>query len=162
MKRHPEWLLGTVTVAMTVAICVVVAEVVLRFLPVASSLYTVPVTAQNPVFHFTPNRDFVYSRDWDMVLANRGHVNNAGFVNDQDYQKDGSLPMLKTEWNSSHLNDQHYPGRTTLPRRLIQRPRKRQSRKKKLAYKIFQASGSERLPHALAKFRTRSLTKSFQ
>ena len=94
MKRYPEWLLGTVTVAITVAICVVVAEVVLRFLPVASSLYTVPVTAQNPVFHFTPNRDFVYSRDWDMVLANRGHVNNAGFVNDQDYQKDGSLPML--------------------------------------------------------------------
>ena len=94
MKKYPEWLLGTVTVAITVAICVVVAEVVLRFLPVASSLYTVPVTAQNPVFHFTPNRDFVYSRDWDMVLAHRGHVNNAGFVNDQDYQKDGSLPML--------------------------------------------------------------------
>ena len=37
MKRYPEWLLGTVTVAISVAICVVVAEVVLRFLPVASS-----------------------------------------------------------------------------------------------------------------------------
>jgi hypothetical protein len=93
-KRHPEWLLGTVAVAISVAICLALAEIALRFLPVASTLYTVPVTTQNPVFHFTPNRDFIYSRDWDMVLANRGHVNNAGFVNDQDYQKDGSLPLL--------------------------------------------------------------------
>jgi hypothetical protein len=117
MKRYPEWLLGTLTVAITVAICVVVAEVVLRFLPVASSLYTVPVTAQSPVFHFTPNRDFVYSRDWDMVLAHRGHVNNAGFVNDQDYQKDGSLPMLAVVGDSM-IEAAMVPYRDTLQGRL--------------------------------------------
>ena len=117
MERYPEWLLGTVTVAITVAICVVVAEVVLRFLPVASSLYTVPVTAQSPVFHFTPNRDFVYSRDWDMVLANRGHVNNAGFVNDQHYQKDGSLPMLAVVGDSM-IEAAMVPYRDTLHGRL--------------------------------------------
>ena len=105
------------TVAITVAICVVVAEVVLRFLPVASSLYTVPVTAQSPVFHFTPNRDFVYSRDWDMVLAHRGHVNNAGFVNDQDYQKDGSLPMLAVVGDSM-IEAAMVPYRDTLQGRL--------------------------------------------
>ena len=55
---------------------------------------TVPVTAQNPVFHFTPNREFLFSRDWDMVLARRGRANNAGFVNDQDYHKDDELPLL--------------------------------------------------------------------
>jgi hypothetical protein len=94
MKKRREWLLGSVTVAITVVICLLIAEVVLRFLPVASGMRTVTVTAQSPVFHFTPNRDFLYSRDWDMVLANRGHVNNAGFVNDQDYYKDDKLPLL--------------------------------------------------------------------
>ena len=94
MKNYPKWLLGTVTVVLTVTVCLALAEVTLRFLPVASAMYTRPVTAENRVFHFGPNRDFVYSRDWDMVLANRGHVNNAGFVNDQDYQKSGSLPLL--------------------------------------------------------------------
>ena len=72
----------------------------LRFLPVASSLGTLAVTPQSPVFRFTPNRDFVYSRDWDFVLANRGHVNNAGFVNDQDYRKDDPLPLLAVVGNS--------------------------------------------------------------
>jgi len=94
MTRRRELLLGCVTVVITVVLCLLIAEVVLRFLPVSSGMRTLPVTAQSPVFHFTPNRDFVFSRDWDMVLASRGHVNNAGFVNDQDYQKDDRLPLL--------------------------------------------------------------------
>ncbi len=94
MKKRRELLLGSLTVVVTVAICLVIAEVVLRFLPVSSGMRTVEVTAQSPVFHFTPNRDFVFSRDWDMAQANRGHVNNAGFVNDQDYHQDDKLPLL--------------------------------------------------------------------
>lgn len=94
MMKRRERLLGFVTVVITVVMCLLVAEVVLRFLPVPSGMQTLPVTLQSPVFHFTPNRDFVYSRDWDMALVNRGHVNNAGFVNDQDYHKDDSLPLL--------------------------------------------------------------------
>lgn len=94
MKKRRDLLLGTLTVVVTVAICLLVAEVVLRFLPVSSGMRTVEVTAQSPVFHFTPNRDFVFSRDWDLAEANRGHVNNAGFVNDQDYYQDDKLPLL--------------------------------------------------------------------
>ena len=89
-----ELMLNALTVVVTITVCLVAAEVVLRFLPVASSLHTLPVTLQSPVFRFTPNRDFVYSREWDFVLANRGRVNNAGFVNDQDYRKDDPLPLL--------------------------------------------------------------------
>jgi len=87
-------LLGSLTVVLTLAACLVVAEVVLRFLPVASGTRTLAVNAQNPVFHFTPNRDFVFSTGWDMDLANRGHVNNAGFLNDQDYGKEDARPLL--------------------------------------------------------------------
>ena len=83
--KRRELMLNALTAAVAVVVCLLAAEVTLRFLPVASSLHTLAVTPQSPVFRFTPNRDFVYSREWDFVLANRGHVNNAGFVNDQDY-----------------------------------------------------------------------------
>ena len=89
-----ELMLNALTVVVTITVCLVAAEVVLRSLPVASSLHTLAVTQQSPVFRFAPNRDFVYSREWDFVLANRGRVNNAGFVNDQDYRKDDPLPLL--------------------------------------------------------------------
>src|SRR5205085_2215332 len=46
------------------------------------------------VAHFTPNRDFLFSRDWNLALVNRGHVNNAGFVNNQDYQREKESPLI--------------------------------------------------------------------
>jgi hypothetical protein len=94
MTKRREILLGVATVVIAVAVYLLVAEVVLRFLPVASGMRTVEVTTEAPVFHFTPNRNFVFSRDWDLALANRGRVNNAGFVNDQDYLFEDALPLL--------------------------------------------------------------------
>jgi hypothetical protein len=89
-----ELMLNALMVAASIALLLLAAELVLRLLPVASSLRTLPVTSQDPVFRFTPNRDFVFSQGWDLGLVNRGRVNNAGFINDQDYRKDGPLPLL--------------------------------------------------------------------
>lgn len=94
MERRREPLLAVITVLGSLALCLGIAEAALRFLPVASGMPAMPVTAESPVFHFTPNRDFLFSRDWDMVLVNRGHVNNAGFVNDQDYRKSDATPLI--------------------------------------------------------------------
>jgi hypothetical protein len=71
-----------------------IAEVILRFLPVCTGLPIVEVNAESPVFHFLPNQEYLYSRDWDMALVNRGHINNAGFINDQDYRSSGDTPLL--------------------------------------------------------------------
>lgn len=46
---------------------------------------TVAVNSNNPIFHFTPNRDYQFSSGWKFELANDGHVNNAGFVSDLNY-----------------------------------------------------------------------------
>jgi hypothetical protein len=70
------------------------AELVLRFLPVQTGLRAVAVDAANPVLHFTPDRPFSYSKGWSFELANRGWVNNAGFVNEQDYVADATAPLL--------------------------------------------------------------------
>jgi hypothetical protein len=94
MERRREFFFGLLTVGITIGSLLLAAEVTLRFLPVASGMRTLPVTPEKSVFHFTPNRDFLYSRDWDMVLSNRGRVNNAGFVNDQDYQTEDNLPLI--------------------------------------------------------------------
>jgi hypothetical protein len=93
-RRSRELMLNALTVVVAVGVCLLGAEVVLRFLPVASSLRTLSVSPQSPVFRVTPNRNFTFSREWDFVLANRGRVNNAGFINDQDYRKEDPLPLL--------------------------------------------------------------------
>jgi hypothetical protein len=122
VDRRREWLLGSLTVALTLAAGLVVAEVVLRFLPVASGTRTLAVNAQNPVFHFTPNRDFTFSTGWNMELAHRGHMNNVGFVNDQDYDKDDARPLLAVVGDSM-IEAAMVPYRETLHGRSPRRSR---------------------------------------
>jgi len=92
-RRRERWL-AVITVVGSFALCLGIAEAVLRFLPVATGMRTMSVTAASPIAHFTPNRDFVFSRDWNLALVNRGHVNNAGFVNDHDYGRDNEVPLV--------------------------------------------------------------------
>jgi len=94
MPRRREVLLSIVSAVLAVVAFAGLAELALRLLPVASGLRTMAVTAESPVFRLTPNRDYVYSRDWDLVMVNHGRVNNAGFVNDRDYAKSGAAPVL--------------------------------------------------------------------
>ena len=82
------------TVSLTVVLCLGSAEILLRFLPVQSGLRTMPVNAENPVFHFTPERDVTFSRAWNFDMVNHRRVNNAGWVNDQDYQHQAETPLL--------------------------------------------------------------------
>src|SRR5262249_4657998 len=94
MARFKRLLQAAATMLVSGVLFLGLAELVLRFLPVATWLHPLSVTAENPVLHFTPNRDFVYSKRWDMIMANRGHVNNAGFVNDRDYRLEDAKPLL--------------------------------------------------------------------
>lgn len=93
-SKSREWLLAAATVAVAVVLFLAAAEIALRFLPVASGLRTEPVTPADPVMHFTPNRPFVYSRDWDFILVNHGSTNNAGYINEQDYHRADAPPLI--------------------------------------------------------------------
>lgn len=68
-------------------------EASLRLLPVSEGLRAMPVNSDNPVYRFTPDRTVVWSRDWNFSIVNEIRVNNAGFVNDQDYTIDDT-PLL--------------------------------------------------------------------
>jgi hypothetical protein len=89
MSRRRELLLNLLLSLASIVVCLLAAEIVLRFLPVSTGLRSMPVTAADPVLHFTPNRPFVNSLAWTMHNVVHGRVNNAGFVNDQDYGRDG-------------------------------------------------------------------------
>src|ERR1043165_7534073 len=89
MSRRKELLVNLLLSLASIAFCLLSAEVVLRFLPVSTGLRSMPVTAADPVLHFTPNRPFLNSLGWTMHNVVQGRVNNAGFVNDQDYVRDG-------------------------------------------------------------------------
>jgi hypothetical protein len=90
-RRLVFWLLAF---ALSTAATLAVAEVVLWFLPVESSLRSVPVDERNPVFRARPHLRFAFSRGWDFKIPNRGRTNNAGYVNDRDYAADGPRPLI--------------------------------------------------------------------
>ena len=93
MTRRRELLLNLLLMLASLLFCLLAIEVALRFLPVSTGLRSLPVTAAEPVLRFAPDRPFVNSLGWNFYNVVRGRVNNAGFVNDQDYVKDG-LPLI--------------------------------------------------------------------
>jgi len=85
---------AVLSMAIGLALVLLVAEIVLRFMPVSSGLRSQPVNAENPVFHFEANRTTTYSAGWNMRHATRVHVNNAGYVNDEDYEAGEKTPLI--------------------------------------------------------------------
>lgn len=86
--------LALVSIGIGLLLPLLLAEAVLRLLPVRTGLRTLSVNASNPVRRFAPNREFVFSRDWNFSGVNRGRTNNLGFINDQDYDSIARTPLL--------------------------------------------------------------------
>src|SRR5207248_11411494 len=71
-----------------------IAEGIFRLLPVHTGFEVQPVNAENPIIRFRPNRDFLYSHGAFLTNVNHGHVNNDGFINNQDYDAGDTRPLL--------------------------------------------------------------------
>jgi hypothetical protein len=102
---------------MALLVLLVMAELICRVLPVNEGLGTQPVNASNPVYRFEANRTSVWSRGWNFPITNRVHVNNEGFVNDQDYATDGPRPLLAIV-GDSYIEAAMVPYRETTQGRL--------------------------------------------
>ena len=94
LSRRRERVFAIIVPIGTIILLLLLLEIVLRFLPVSTAVHTMPVTAANPVLHLAPDQPFVNSLGWDMHNVVRGRVNNVGFINDQDYHRDDSLPLF--------------------------------------------------------------------
>src|SRR6185503_6428607 len=93
-SRAKRLMFGLASSAIALLLCLLVAEVVLRFLPVTSQPRSVAVDAANPVMHFPPNVSFTYSRGWNMRGVNRSRTNNFGWISDQAYDPAARSPLL--------------------------------------------------------------------
>jgi hypothetical protein len=92
--RHSPTLLAFLSAAVAVAGFVLFLELLFKFLPVRTGLNAQPVSAAQPVFRFEPNRTAMFSKNWNLALANPIRTNNAGFVNLQDYDATARTPLL--------------------------------------------------------------------
>jgi hypothetical protein len=82
IKNFIFWLIYFCIVTLST---VVVAEIILRFLPVTNNAHFMEVNNTSPLIRLHPNKDFTYSKYWNFSIINHGHINNYGFVNNKDY-----------------------------------------------------------------------------
>ena len=92
MRRRVVLAVLAMTLGLAAPLCL--AELILRLLPVRSAMSPPPVDQRDPIRRFAANQDFTFSEGWNFALVNRGHTNNDGFINDQDYDSTASSPLL--------------------------------------------------------------------
>ena len=95
-------------------------EILMQFLPVPSVevLQHDPVTYDQPVAKYAPpHSEYTYSRDWNFSLVNKGWINNAGFLHDQDYDSNSLAPIFAVI-GDSFVASVHFPFAETLMKRL--------------------------------------------
>ena len=92
--RARNVILAIITIGTGFALPMVFGEIVLRFLPVSGGAYTTAVNAAQPILHFEPNRTFTAAVGPRLEYANRGKINNAGWVSDQTYDSTATTPLL--------------------------------------------------------------------
>ena len=92
MNRN--WIYALIVPCLTIGVCLLGAEITLRFMPVYMGLRVQNVSKEQPLFRFKANRHFNWSIGWRFLNSNEGHTNNAGFVNDQNYDANGAGPLL--------------------------------------------------------------------
>lgn len=72
----------------------ILLEFIFRILPVSDSIIMLPINEENPVIRREANRDFTWSIGKDFSVVVTKHSNNYGFLNDQDYIKDETSPLM--------------------------------------------------------------------
>ena len=75
------------------AFSALVAEAVLRLLPVSMGLYRTKNHDAWPLYAYGPHQSFTYSLTWQMLYPNRGTTNNYGHIAPFDFLR-GSRPVL--------------------------------------------------------------------
>jgi hypothetical protein len=71
-----------------------ILELLLRFLPVNEGSYLLPVNEINHLVRFQPNRTFIWTSGWKFNIVNKVNINNDGFINDINYDKNLTIPLI--------------------------------------------------------------------
>lgn len=117
MPRLKAFLVNLATVVVTISVMLILAEVVLRFLPVATALPVEPPTDANPIQRYVANQPYTWSFDWSMNGVVRGRSNAQGFLADYDYDANDPRPLVAVV-GDSYIESFRLPFAQTLTGRL--------------------------------------------
>lgn len=92
VRKYLLFRIGAVCVGVTA--CCGLLEIGLRWFPVNEGLQVMPVNAESPIPHFTPNRASIWSRTWNFSVVNTIQTNNYGFISEQDYEPNAAAPVI--------------------------------------------------------------------
>jgi len=94
MIKLKKILFPFISILFGIFLSIILLEVIFRVLPVRDSLMPLPVNSTNPVIRFKQDRDVTWSNDAKFSIVTKKHVNNYGFLNDQNYSRDDRSPLL--------------------------------------------------------------------
>ncbi len=83
-----------ISILFGIFLALILSEMILRILPVRDSFMKLPLDSTNPVPRFKENRDMTWSCRYDFSIVTKKHINNYGFLNDQDYTPQDESPLL--------------------------------------------------------------------
>lgn len=94
MMKLKKILFPLISILLGIFLSIILLEVILRMLPVRDSLMTLPVNSTNPIIRFKEDRDVIFSHGANFSIVTKKHVNNYGFLNDQNYSPEDKSPLL--------------------------------------------------------------------
>lgn len=92
MKRRI--LFSVISIFIGLFVSIAGLEILFRILPVNEGIHRLSVNDNNPVIRTKENRDFTFSTGWNFSNIVTKHSNNYGFLNDHDYFKDETTPLM--------------------------------------------------------------------
>lgn len=106
-----------ITIIISIVVTFLLLEGIFRFLPVCGDLKIAPLNNENPIPRWTPDRTITWSKGWNFSIVNKIRINNYGFVNNQDYDKNLKTQLL-TVIGDSYVEAAMVPYDETLHGRL--------------------------------------------
>jgi hypothetical protein len=94
MHRLRSVFVNLLTMAASIAVTLLIFEIMLRFLPVAWSPPVVAPTPGDPIQRYAPNTQFTWSLGWNFYFVNHGRSNAQGFLADYDYTAAATTPLV--------------------------------------------------------------------
>ena len=93
-RERRRWLLRALALLFGTLLALVLLEIALQILPVHGGAHRLPVNEEDVVLRFEPDREFVWSRDWNFSIVNKVKINNFGFASDFEYEPNRTDPLL--------------------------------------------------------------------
>lgn len=94
MQRVRKLLGNLATVAASLALTLLILEIILRFLPVAWAPAVQPPTPENLIQRYVANTPFTWSLGWNFAVVAHKRTNAQGFVADYDYDASATTPLV--------------------------------------------------------------------